>query len=101
MVRLAELPPKAVIDGFKGKIDFYLYKGIPCARKWPVHAPRSRSDAEKATQQAFVITNQTWAQVSPEVKQAYKRMTRGGPWAAKDFFVKGYISGLHREMASP
>ncbi|GAI98357.1 unnamed protein product, partial [marine sediment metagenome] len=53
MAKLKVLPHQAIIDGLKGKVDFYLHRGIPCARKWPKSPGHLRAPAVMAQWQTF------------------------------------------------
>lgn len=97
MVRLAKLPEQAIIDGFKGKVDFYLCKGIPCARKWPVWKTREPTPEERKAQEAFAYVNHMAANLPPYVIEQYRRMAAGLSYSWKDFLVRGYLSGTPRK----
>jgi len=43
----------AQIQKFRGVIDFYYWKGIPCARSWPNKPKHPRTPAQVATWSAF------------------------------------------------
>lgn len=94
MVRLGALPNQAIIGGFKGKIDFYLWKGIPCARRWPRWRKRKASPAEAAAQEAFAYINQMAAFIPTFIRAQYVRQVTGTPFSWKDLLVKAYISGI-------
>jgi len=94
MAVLTQMPQQHIIDGFKGVVDFYEYKGIPCARKWPVWHPRQPSDTERAAQEAFAYINRIASQLPEYIKDQYHRMAVGTPWTWKDLLVKAYIHGL-------
>lgn len=94
MVRLDKLPEQAIIDGFKGDIDFYLWKGVPCARKWPVYRPRSPYPGEAVNQGAFAYINRLWAQLPVQIQDLYRAMAVGTPLTGKDIFVMAYMKGI-------
>ena len=94
MAKLLVLPEQAIIDGFKGKIDFYQWLGLPVARKWPRSPGHNRSPAVQAQWDTFIDANQLWSQLSPEVQAAYNDLATGTDLTGKDFFVRSYISGL-------
>jgi len=89
-----------IIDGFKGVIDFYVYMGVPCARKWPRSQGNSQTPASVAQWPIFSYVNKLWKEVSPEIRQAYHDMTEGTNLTEKDMFVRGYISGTLRFFIS-
>jgi len=94
MTRLTALPSEAIISSFKGKIDYYLWKGIPCCRKWPRWAPREPYPLEKINQDAFAYAMKSW-KLQPEwLKVQWQRMAQGTPWRAQDLFLKAYMKGL-------
>ncbi|GAH92479.1 unnamed protein product, partial [marine sediment metagenome] len=43
----------AIIKGFKGTLDFYVWKGITCVRSWPRSPGRKRAPAVQAQWPAF------------------------------------------------
>ena len=94
MVRLSEMPSQATIDGYKGLVDFYLWKGVPCARRWPRYTPRNPTDAERANQERFAYINKLASSVGPEVREYYSRMAAGTSWTWKDLFVRAYMTGI-------
>lgn len=94
MARLLKLPEQAIIDGFKGAIDFYVYKGIPCARKWPHWKPRQPTPAERANQEAFAYINKLAGSLPKATIDAFKAMAQGTPLTWKDLLVRGYMRGL-------
>lgn len=94
MAKLKNLPALATIDGFKGTIDYYMWRGIPCARKWPTWHTRTPTPAEAANQQRFSYANRLWSSASTVVKNACNEMAIGTPWTGKDLFVKGYLKGM-------
>ncbi|GAI33827.1 unnamed protein product [marine sediment metagenome] len=97
MAKLEVLPEQAIIDSFKGTIDFYLWMGIPCARKWPFIPPYVRSPQELATHDAFAWAAANWKSLSPEVVSAYNETAQGSSLSGRDLFVKSFISDYFRE----
>lgn len=94
MAVLKVMPEQAIVDGFKGKIDFYLYKGIPVARKWPVWTRREPYPAERANQDDFRYCNQLYHTLQHFIQLQYQRMAQGTRLTAKDWFVKAYMKGI-------
>ena len=87
------MPEQAIVDEYKGLIDFYYWNGIPCARKWPVHKPRIPTERERAAQIAFTEAAQMWKQLDPFIKAQYKQMAVGVKASARDIFTRGYLGG--------
>lgn len=93
MGKLTQMVNQDIIDGFKGVIDFYLYKGIPCFRKWPKKPDLPRTPEVKAQWPAFTIATQSWNLLPPYVQDAYKRMAHGTNLSGRDMFTKSYLNG--------
>ena len=87
------MPEQSIIDGFKGKIDFYLYMGIPVARRWPRSPGHNRAPAVQAQWVAFAEAARLWSTLAPEVKAAWEELAADSDLTAKDWFTRGYISG--------
>lgn len=88
------MPSQAIIRGFKGAIDFYLWKGIPCARAWPKHKPRAPFALESRNQQDFAYINRLWSQLPGNIQAIYNDMAVGTPLTGKDFLVMAYMKGI-------
>ncbi len=97
MAKLEVLPHQAIIDSLKGKLDFYEWMGIPCARKWPFIPPYVRSPEELATQEAFAWAAANWNSLSPEVVSAFNETAQGSSLSGRDLFVKSFISDYFRD----
>ena len=96
MATLSQMPSQQVIDGYKGKIDFYLWLGLPCARKWPVYKPRTPTQAEKANQDRFAAINSAWRNIDPVSRQAFQDMATGTGLTARDMYVRTSMKGAYR-----
>lgn len=93
MAKLANMPSTAIIDGFKGVIDYYVHDGIPCARRWPRSPSAPRAPAVQATWQVFIDAVALWPTLSPAVMQAYKDMAVDTTLTGRDYFMKSYMIG--------
>ncbi|MBA7534041.1 hypothetical protein ES705_26287 [subsurface metagenome] len=89
------MPSQAVISGFKGKIDYYLWRGIPVCRKWPRSPGKKRSAAVEAQWPAFTAASQLWTSLSEDVQDAYRAMSQGSGMSGRDIFTKSYISDIY------
>jgi hypothetical protein len=94
MAKIKALPGQKVISGFKGVIDYYVWKGIACVRSWPRSPGHRRAPAVEAQWSAFTEASKLWNELSPEVQEAYKRMSAGTSWSGRDLQVKSYLSPL-------
>ncbi len=94
MARLTKMPSQAIIDGFKGVIDFYLWMGIPVARKWPVYKVRQPHYEEWLNQQDFKRINQAAPFLPVKIITAYEQLAQGTPFTWKDLLVRTFMRGL-------
>jgi hypothetical protein len=90
---LLALPEQAIIDGWKGTVDFYLHCGTPCARKWPRPPSGPRAPDVIAQYAAFAYASRLWNLLSPEVQGSYIEMARGTRLSGRDMAQKAYLSG--------
>lgn len=95
MAVITRLPEQALIDGFKGHVDFYVHKGQVCARRWPRYYPRTPTTPEKANQDAFAYAMKTWASLPLFIQRQYWRMAVSTPFKAQDIYIRTYLSGLN------
>ena len=106
MAKLTALPHQAIIDGFKGKVDFYIYHptcepesrghGIPVARKWPRSPGHLRAQAVMEQWADFSYAAGAWSLLSEEIQEAYKRLSIGSGLSGRDLFTRSYLTGLYR-----
>lgn len=96
MARLTAMPELGIIAGYKGKIDFYYWRGVPVARTWPKSPGKSRSPRVSAQWPAFTAAAREWNNLSPAVQLAYKEMALHGGLSGRDLQVRSYMSGLFR-----
>jgi hypothetical protein len=95
VAKIKKLPGLSVISGFKGTLDFYVWKGIACVRSWPRSPGHERAPAVMAQWQAFTNAAKLWMTLSPEVKDAYRQMSAGLRLSNRDVFIKFYLSAEH------
>ncbi|MBA7588906.1 hypothetical protein ES708_30977 [subsurface metagenome] len=96
MAIIKKMPSLAIIDGLKGTIDYYVYMGVPCARRWPRSPGHRRTPEVEAQWAVFKEAAALWPQISPEVRQAYAEMAVTTDLTARDMLTRGYISGTLR-----
>lgn len=95
MVKLKSLPEQAVIDGFKGTIDYYVHCGVPCVRSWPRSPGKRRSPNVEKQWPAFATASRLWNTLAPEVRDTYNLMSQTSSFSGRDLFTKSYISGIY------
>ncbi|MBA7535021.1 hypothetical protein ES705_27271 [subsurface metagenome] len=96
MARLTVLPHEAIIDDLKGNIDFYVHRGIPCARAWPKSPGKHRSEPVMAQWPAFSTAAKEWKLLSQAVQDSYTQFSTDSGLSGRDLQVRGYLTGLYR-----
>ena len=96
MAKLLVMPHQAIIDGFKGVVDFYVHMGIPCARAWPKSPGHLRSAAVMAQWPIFSYASKEWPNLSQAVQDAYNELATDSGLSGRDMFMRGYLTGLYR-----
>jgi hypothetical protein len=94
VAKIGKLPGLNIIKGFKGTLDYYVWKGIACVRSWPRSPGHRRAPAVEAQWSAFAQASKLWNELSPVVQEAYKRMSAGTSLSGRDVFTKSYLSPL-------
>ncbi len=95
MAIVKEMPSEAVIGGFKGKLDFYYWKGLAVCRSWPQSPGHSRSENVMRQWPAFTIAAKAWKELPLAIKDLYANMAQGTILTGRDVFARGYLSGWH------
>ena len=101
MAVLTRLPSMAIINGFKGVVDFYYWMGIPVARKWPRKIGPHRSLEVREQWSVFANAARLWRELTPAAQQPYVEMASGTIYTARDLFMRGYISGTLKFYTLP
>jgi len=96
MARLLTMPERAIIDGFKGTLDFYEYMGIPVARSWPKSPGKRRSPPVAAQWPIFTYAAREWLNLSPIVQQSYRSLATNSGLSGRDMQIRAYLNGLYR-----
>lgn len=78
MAKLDLMPDSATIIAMRKRVDFYLWKGIPVARKWPVYVPYIPSPAELTSRENFTWAAKATGAIDPGIQQAWKDQMTGG-----------------------
>lgn len=97
MTVLKNLPELAVIRGFKGILDFYVWMGLPVVRRWPRSPGTRRTPEVEAQWSAWRYASQNWQSLSPRVQEAYRLTASGLDWSGRDLFMKSYLMDYFRE----
>lgn len=82
---LNALPAEAVIIALRGKVDFYYWRGIPCARKWPRGKDRRFTAANIASAAEFGQLAHDIVYIGAAWLDAAIEMTAGERWVWRDY----------------
>lgn len=100
MARLKALPSLDIIHGFRGVIDFYMWRGIPCARAWPRFRPANWGAPSRASAALFGLVIKAWAETGPFPKQLYAEEAADNPRTSRDVYVSAVHGHLHEASMS-
>lgn len=100
MAKIKTMVGQEVISGFKGVIDFYVYMGIPCARKWPKKTGKIRSPAVMEQWFSWRYITQVWNQIDPAIQDAYRDTAQNTNLTGRDLFSKNFISASYLKLGA-
>lgn len=98
MAKITKLPGLAIINGYKGTLDYYVWMGINCVRSWPRSPGHHRAPAVEAAWVAFSWAASNWKELALPVKEAYNQMAQGTNLTGKDLFIKNFITAQFLEL---
>lgn len=101
MVRLGGVPPRGIVLGLKGIVDFYSWKGMPVARRWPRKPTQPRSPAVQAQWADFKAVTQGFKTIDVTVIPALSSMVVGTQFVTKDMQVQLFYGGGIEETNGP
>lgn len=86
MAILERLPDSPTILASRGKVDYYLWKGIPVARSWPRKSTQPRQAGEILSSEEFKVAAIMTGAISPRVRNLYKSQMVGNGVTWVDWF---------------
>jgi len=101
MARLTALPSLDIIHGFKGILDFYLWKGLPCCRSWPYNPKSHHSEATIAAAATFGAVLKSYSLLADTVLAAYRDDAKDHTRTARDIFMSAKYGKLHQRTVPP
>lgn len=101
MARLDALPSIDIIHGFKGILDFYLWKGLPCVRSWPRMSKAKQTEGTKAAAALFGRISTDYRTLAPLVLQAFQEAAKDQPRTARDLYISAVYGHLHERTEPP
>jgi len=100
MPKITSLPSLDIIHGFRGVLDFYLWKGIPCVRKWPVNPKSHHSEATKAAAVIFGAVSKAYSLLGTVPLAAYVEDAKAQPRTPRDIYMAAAFGNLHEVIMS-
>lgn len=101
MVRLSGVPARSIVLGLKGAVDFYSWKGVPVARRWPRSPGKLRAPAVAAQYDDFKTVTQGFKTIDSTVIPALSSMASGTQLTTKDVQVQLYYGYAIEEQNGP
>jgi len=100
MARLKALPAIEVIRGFKGVVDFYLWRGLPCARAWPRFSRTRWTAPSRASAALFGLIIKAYSLLGATPKAAFDDDAADQPRTGRDIYVSAVLGHLHEASMS-
>lgn len=100
MASLTSLPSLEIIQGFKGTIDYFVTRGITCARRWPRYSKDRMSAPALAAAATFGLIIKAWALVCSEIKEELNLDAADQPRSARDIYIQATYGYLHENQMS-
>jgi len=100
MARIDALPSIEIIRGFKGILDFYVWRGLPCVRAWPKYRPAKQTAASLATALVFGAIIKSYRLLGDLPLDAYRDDAQDQTRTARDIMVTGAYGNLHEASMS-
>lgn len=69
------MPDAATISALRGRVDFYWWNGIACARSWPIYRERVPSEAEALNRQKLATVSRDTGRVDGFIQQIWAKQT--------------------------
>lgn len=93
MAVLEQLPAQYIIDGLRGTVDFYCYKGKFVARRWPRSPGKNRTTPVLAGSDRFTYIQQMGKELPKDIIEDYQRMASGTPYVWRDWMTRLFLAG--------
>lgn len=84
------MPDPDTIDMLKGTIDFFVTRGINCARSWPRYDASHYPPSVQIEWGSFAYINQLASEIHPSVRDLLSNLATGTRYTWKDFLLVFY-----------
>lgn len=89
------LPSPEIIRGLRGILDFYVWKGLNCVRKWPHIPPASRTPASMASAATFGAIVKGYSLLGGALKTLFARDAADQDRTGRDLYMSAVLGHLH------
>lgn len=93
MAKLTRMPNWQLAGRMKPPLDFYTWKGIWCARYYPLRIHQPGTPAQQATWDAMNTCVDGWNDLAKIDREAYTRFVRDSHRTGKDFYYRIHLKG--------
>jgi hypothetical protein len=93
-MHLQKMPPIKVVNHHKGKVDIYLRKGVPVARKWPGRHPRPLPAGQRDTMATFAALQEQQKRVNALTHDSAQQLAKGSLWTYRDVLMRAAYGKL-------
>ncbi len=95
MAKVEALPAPQVIWAFRGRLDFYCYRGLYCVRSWPRRPTMPRSPASQASALIFSDLSKRLAALDPDLRAILIEDNKATGYTWKDEIVSAAYNKLN------
>jgi hypothetical protein len=93
MAKIGAMPSMAIIDGFRGVIDYYERDGVACVRSWPRWKLTKRAPAVEAQTLKFAYANAAALALPAYVIATWQFLAKQSNLTWRDWLVRAYLGG--------
>lgn len=94
MARIDKIPLPKILAAFRGLLDFYCYRNLPCVRSWPRRPKMPRSPASTAASATWTDYAKTVPLTDPSIKDEATEAAAGTSWTWKDLLTNAAYNHL-------
>jgi len=90
------LPSPEIIRGLHGVLDFYMWKGLNCVRKWPHIPPAHRTPASLEAAHLFGDILHAYGLIGGTPKSLFIADSQGETVTPRDIYTSALYGHLHK-----
>jgi hypothetical protein len=101
MATIASLPSRAVIDGLRGRLDFYQWCNLTIVRSWPCMHITKRAPAVVTAQQTFAYVHSQTRSLPANVVESWQWLANQSNLTWRDWMARAYLGGTLTTPGQP